>query len=168
MARGHLLCPERQSKQIALFLLTSVGSLMASLSPPATANLSKHRSFCLLSANNNDALWVVFKHILPASVCSFRSGLVSNSHFKALHICKAYASLAEGKLHFCEADTSLPPCGGAAPRECLGTHRGRKASSCRISFGNGAACQPLPLASQRTIKKQKPPLSQWLICLCLN
>ena len=38
----------------------------------------------------------------------FLRGWFAYSRLKALHICKAYTSLAEGKLHFCEADTSLP------------------------------------------------------------
>ena len=35
--------------------------------------------------------------------------------------------------------TKLSVCGGAAPCECLGTHRGRFASSCRTLFVSGAA-----------------------------
>ena len=41
------------------------------------------------------------------------------SRLKALHICKAYTSLAEGLLHFCKADTSLPPCGGSRSAFCV-------------------------------------------------
>ena len=70
-----LLCPERQSKQNALFV--DVGLPFAeSLSPPTTVNLPKRRGLYLLSAYTNDALHPFLITLCPPAFAVSAAGKV--------------------------------------------------------------------------------------------